>query len=108
MPLPVVQVPHLIHGRLGSFGVYVVAHSFLCRFEFPARFLVDCVHPVRVQCARQVEVSCRGWVGCHWVESVVRVERGHAIARRDRVVVRKLGHWKESYPVVLFVSDERP
>ena len=102
------QVPYLIHRRLGSFGVRVATHSLLHRFEFLARFRVDCVHPVRVQCARRVEGSCRGWVGCHRVESVVRVERGHAITRRDRVVVRELDHWQESYPVVLLVSNERP
>jgi len=107
-PIEHEQVPYLIHRRLDSFRVRIAAHSLLCCFEFPARFLIDCVHPVFIQRARRVEGSCRSWVGGYRVESVVYVERRNAIARRDRVVVRKLGHWQESYPVVLLVSDERP
>ena len=77
------QVPYLIHRRLDSFRVSAATHSFLHRFVFSARFLMACMHPVCVQCTRRVEGYCHGWVGCHRVESVVRVERGHAITRCD-------------------------
>jgi len=40
------------------------------------------------------------------VEAIVSIERGNTIIRGGRVVVGELGHWQQTYPVVLFLTDE--
>jgi len=68
---------------------------------------VDILHPVGVHGAGRVEGFCCWWVYCRRVKAVVGIERGDTVPRSDRVVVCKLGHWQQAYPVILLFSNKR-
>jgi len=70
---------------------------------------MDCGHPVTVRHADRVNwfVVLAGGVHGSEIESVIRVEGRNPITRGDRVVLGKLCHGEQSYPVILFVPDKR-
>jgi len=100
------QVSDLVFRRLGTLGICVAAHSFVCYIQPFGGCLVYCMRPVGVELAGGVQGSRSSWIRGHGMESAVSIERRHPIAHGNRIVVGKLLHREYAYPVVLLVADK--